>query len=105
MTHKPNQRVLKTLNFEMRTVIVSQLEVYYKEDRLLTGLAAQQIVTSAHLICSFFAKCLGHLLVLPIGMVQPRLSKVAVNCPIDTNGSHLTVFLSASISRMSTRFT
>ena len=31
-----------TLNFEIPTVLVFQLEVYYQVDRLLTGLTAQQ---------------------------------------------------------------
>ena len=31
-----------TLNFEIPPVFIFQLEVYYKVDRLLTGLAAQQ---------------------------------------------------------------
>ena len=31
-----------TLNFGIPTVLVFQLEVYYKVDRLLTGLTAQQ---------------------------------------------------------------
>ena len=31
-----------TLNFGILRVLVFQLEVYYKVDRLLTGLAAQQ---------------------------------------------------------------
>ena len=36
-----------TLNFGIPTVLVFQLEVYYKVDRLLTGLTAQQIGTTA----------------------------------------------------------
>ena len=36
-----------TLNFGIPTVLVFQLEVYYKVDRLLTGLTAQQKGTSA----------------------------------------------------------
>ena len=36
-----------TLNFGMPTVLVFQLEVYYKVDRLLTGLTAQQKGTTA----------------------------------------------------------
>ena len=36
-----------TLNFGIPPVLVFQLEVYYKVDRLLTGLAAQQKGTTA----------------------------------------------------------
>ena len=36
-----------TLNFGIPTVLVFQLEVYYKVDRLLTGLTAQQKGTPA----------------------------------------------------------
>ena len=36
-----------TLNFEIPPVLVFQLEVYYKVDRLLTGLTAQQKGTTA----------------------------------------------------------
>ena len=36
-----------TLNFGIPTVLVFQLEVYYKVDRLLTGLTAQQKGTTA----------------------------------------------------------
>ena len=36
-----------TLNFGIPTVLVFQLEVYYKVDRLLTGLTAQQKGTAA----------------------------------------------------------
>ena len=36
-----------TLNFGMPTVLVFQLEVYYKVDRLLIGLTAQQIGKTA----------------------------------------------------------
>ena len=36
-----------TLNFGIPSVLVFQLEVYYKVDRLLTGLTAQQIGTTA----------------------------------------------------------
>ena len=36
-----------TINFEIPAALVFQLEVYYKVDRLLTGLTAQQIGTSA----------------------------------------------------------
>ena len=36
-----------TLNFGIPPVLVFQLEVYYKVDRLLTGLTAQQIGTTA----------------------------------------------------------
>ena len=36
-----------TLNFGIPPVLVFQLEVYYKVDRLLTGLTAQQKGTSA----------------------------------------------------------
>ena len=36
-----------TLNFWIPPVLVSQLEVYYKVDRLLTGLTAQQKGTTA----------------------------------------------------------
>ena len=36
-----------TLNFEIPEALVFQLEVYYRVDRLLTGLTAQQIGTSA----------------------------------------------------------
>ena len=36
-----------TLNFGIQTVLVFQLEVYYKVDRLLTGLTAQQKGTTA----------------------------------------------------------
>ena len=36
-----------TLNFGIPLVLVFQLEVYYKVDRLLTGLAAQQKGTTA----------------------------------------------------------
>ena len=36
-----------TLNFGILTVLVFQLEVYYKVDRLQTGLTAQQKGTSA----------------------------------------------------------
>ena len=36
-----------TLNFGMPTVLVFQLEVYYKVDRLLIGLPAQQKGTTA----------------------------------------------------------
>ena len=35
------------LNFEIPPVLVFQLEVYYKVDRLLTGLTAQQKGTTA----------------------------------------------------------
>ena len=35
------------LNFEIPPVLVFQLEVYYKVDRLLTGLTAQQTGTTA----------------------------------------------------------
>ena len=36
-----------TLNFGIPPVLVFQLEVYYKVDRLLTGLSAQQKGTTA----------------------------------------------------------
>ena len=36
-----------TLNFGITPVLVFQLEVYYKVDRLLTGLTAQQKGTTA----------------------------------------------------------
>ena len=36
-----------TLNFGIPPVLVFQLEVYYKVDRLLTGLTAQQRETTA----------------------------------------------------------
>ena len=36
-----------TLNFGIPTVLVFQLEVHYKVDRLLTGLTAQQKGTTA----------------------------------------------------------
>ena len=36
-----------TLNFEIPIVLVFHLEVYYKVDRLLTGLSAQQKGTTA----------------------------------------------------------
>ena len=36
-----------TLNFGIPPVLVFQLEVYYKVDRLLTGLTAQQKGTTA----------------------------------------------------------
>ena len=36
-----------TLNFGIPIVLVFQLEVYYKVDRLLTGLSAQQKGTTA----------------------------------------------------------
>ena len=36
-----------TLNFEIPPVLVFQLEVYYKVDRLLIGLTAQQKGTTA----------------------------------------------------------
>ena len=36
-----------TLNFGIPTVLVFQLEVYYKVDRLLTGITAQQNGTTA----------------------------------------------------------
>ena len=36
-----------TLNFGIPTVLVFQLEVYFKVDRLLTGLTAQQKGTTA----------------------------------------------------------
>ena len=36
-----------TLNFGIPTVLVFQIEVYYKVDRLLTGLTAQQKGTAA----------------------------------------------------------
>ena len=36
-----------TLNFGIPPALVFQLEVYYKLDRLLTGLTAQQIGTTA----------------------------------------------------------
>ena len=36
-----------TLNFGIPAVLVFQLEVYYKVDRLLTGLTAQQKGTTA----------------------------------------------------------
>ena len=36
-----------TLNFEIPPVLVFQLEVYYKVDRLLIGLTAQQKGTAA----------------------------------------------------------
>ena len=36
-----------TLNFGIPTVLVFQLEVYYKVDRLLTGRTAQQKGTTA----------------------------------------------------------
>ena len=36
-----------TLNFGIPTLLVFQLEVYYKVDRLLTGLTAQQKGTTA----------------------------------------------------------
>ena len=36
-----------TLNFEIVAALVFQLEVYYKVDKLLTGLTAQQTVTTA----------------------------------------------------------
>ena len=36
-----------TLDFGMLSVLVFQLEVYYKVDRLLTGLTAQQKGTTA----------------------------------------------------------
>ena len=36
-----------TLNFGISTVLVFQLEVYYKVDRLLTGLTAQPKGTTA----------------------------------------------------------
>ena len=36
-----------TLNFEILAALVFQLEVYYNVDRLLTGLSAQQIGTTA----------------------------------------------------------
>ena len=36
-----------TLNFGISPVLVFQLEVYYKVDRLLTGLTAQQKGTPA----------------------------------------------------------
>ena len=35
--------LLEPLNFGITLVMVSQLEVYYRVDRLLTGLPAQQI--------------------------------------------------------------
>ena len=35
-----------TLNFEILAALVFQLEVYYKVDRLLTGIAPQQIGTT-----------------------------------------------------------
>ena len=35
-----------TLNFEIPPILVFKLEVYYKVDRLLTGLTAQQKGTS-----------------------------------------------------------
>ena len=36
-----------TLNFGIQSVLVFQLKVYYKVDRLLTGLTAQQKGTTA----------------------------------------------------------
>ena len=39
--------LLEPLNFGITLVMVSQLEVYYKLDRLLTGLTAQQKGTTA----------------------------------------------------------
>ena len=36
-----------TLNFEIPPLLVYQLEIYYKVDRLLTGLTAQQKGTTA----------------------------------------------------------
>ena len=36
-----------TLNFEILAALVFKLEVYYNVDRLLTGLSAQQIGTTA----------------------------------------------------------
>ena len=36
-----------SLNFGIQPVLVFQLKVYYKVDRLLTGLTAQQIGTTA----------------------------------------------------------
>ena len=36
-----------TLNFGIPTVLVFQLEIYYKLDRLLTGITAQQKGTTA----------------------------------------------------------
>ena len=36
-----------TLNFEITAALVFQLEVYYKVDKLLTGLNDQQSVTTA----------------------------------------------------------
>ena len=39
--------LISTLNFGIPPVLVFQLEVYYKVDRLLTGLTAQQKGTPA----------------------------------------------------------
>ena len=47
-----------TLNFEIPAVLIFQLEVYYKADRLLTGLTAQQIgtpVRCAGLVATYIA--------------------------------------------------
>ena len=39
-----------TLNFEIPAALIYQSEIYYKVDRLLTGLTAQQIGTTGLLV-------------------------------------------------------
>ena len=46
-----------TLNFGIPPVLVFQLEVYYKVDRLLSGLTAKQKgTTSLHMLVDFFVR-------------------------------------------------
>ena len=50
-----------TLNFGIPTVLVFQLEVYYKVDRLLTGLTAQQKGTTARWYSNKTSLCYSHI--------------------------------------------
>ena len=48
-----------TLNFGIPPVLVFQLEVYYKVDRLLTGQTAQEKVTAARWSSNKTSLCSG----------------------------------------------
>ena len=73
-----------TLNFGIPPVFVFQLEVYYKVDRLLTGLTAQQKGTTARWYSnktSLHTKNLNNLKIL-IGLGTDSLN-VSANIDID----------------------
>ena len=50
-----------TLNFGIPLVLVFQLEVYYKVDRLLTGLTTQQKGTAARWYSNKTSQCMFYL--------------------------------------------